>query len=336
MRLLENLICLGLIGAVGAVANVQGQTRAVNGPTLGFTPNISGSAISPVIGIPGASLMTDHLALDTEIRAARVAPKQNYAFALRNDDAQPVAIDLTGALPQTVVISGARPAPALIALSPSGSAAAMFDAESKTIQVIIGLPRSPQIVHEFNLGTDAVRATSLHVSDDGSVALIKLMGVDGTGLWALSASGSFSRLPIDQPSAATFFTNRNDAIVSDNASQSAFIIMDAGGAATQVPLTAAIDGMQTFSSIAASDDGSRVFLADANSGNIALVDVQTRRATVIDCGCQPSGFYRMNGKSVFRLMDASASPISVLDASGSQPRIVFVAPNPSLVSEAAQ
>jgi hypothetical protein len=334
MRLLDSLICVGLIGAMGAVVSVEGQT--LNGPRLGFTPNVSGSVISPIIGIPGASLMTDHLALDTAIRAAVISPKQDYALALRSDDAQPVAIDLTGTLPQTIVISGARQAPALIALSPSGSAAATFDAESKTIQVITGLPQTPQIAHEFNLGADAVRATSLHVSDDGSVALIKLMGVDGTGLWALSASGSISRLPIDQPAAATFFTNRNDAIVSDNASQSTFIIMDAGGAATQVPLTAAIDGMQTFSSIAASDDGSRVFLADANSGNIALVDVQTRQATVVDCGCQPSGFYRMNGRSVFRLMDASANAISVLDASGSQPRIVLVAPNQFLVSEAAQ
>jgi DNA-binding beta-propeller fold protein YncE len=336
MRFLESLICVGLIGAVGAVASVEGQTRTVNGPTLGFTPNVSGSIISPVIGIPGASLMTDHLALDTAIRAAIVSPKQDYALALRSDDAQPVAIDLTGAAPQTIVIGGARPAPALIALSPAGSAAATFDAESKTIQVITGLPQAPQIVHEFSLGADAGRATSLHISDDGSVALIKIMGVDGTGLWALSASGSFSRLPIDQPSAAAFFANRNDAIVSDSASQSAFIIMDAGGAATQVPLTSAIDGMQTFSSITASDDGSRVFLADANSGNIAIVDVQTRRAAVVDCGCQPSGFYRMNGRSIFRLMDASANPISMLDASGSQPRIVLVAPNSFLVSEAAQ
>jgi hypothetical protein len=336
MRLLESLICVGLIGALGAVTNVEGQISPVGGPMLGFTPNVSGSIISPVIGIPGASLMVDHLTLDTDIRAAVISPKQNYALALRSDDAQPVAIDLTASSPQTIVISGARPAPALMALSPSGSAAATFDAETKTIQVITGLPQAPQILHEFSLGADAGRATSLHISDDGSVALIKLMGVDGTGLWALSASGSFSRLPIDQPAAATFFTNRNDAIVSDNVAQRAFIIMDAGGAAAQVPLTAAIDGMQTFSAIAATDDGSRVFLADANSGNIALVDVSTRRATLVDCGCQPSGFYRMKGGSVFRLMDASANPISVLDASGSQPRIVLVAPNPSLVSEAAQ
>jgi hypothetical protein len=336
MRFLESIICVGLIGSLSAVANVEGQSRLIGGPTLGFTSDISGSVISPIIGVPGASLLTNRVALDTAIRAAVISPKQDYALALRNEDAQLVVINLTGSLPQTVVIDGARPAPDLIAMSPAGSAAATFDAQSNTIQVLAGFPQTPQILYEFSVPADSGRATSLHISDDGSVALIKLSGVDGPGFWALTASGSISRLPVDEPDTAAFFMNRHDAIVSDKATQSAFIVMDAGGAATQVPLTAPIDGMVAFSAIVASDDGSRVFLADANTGHIAVVDVQTRRAAVVDCGCEPTGFYRLNGRSVFRLMDASADPMMVLDASGTEPRIVIVPPNPSLVSEAAQ
>jgi hypothetical protein len=152
----------------------------------------------------------------------------------------------------------------------------------------------------------------------------------------MNSSGAVQRLPVDQPSAAAFFANRHDAIISSDASQSAAILLDAGQTAIQVPLVPAINGMAGFSSIAASDDGGRVFLEDAQSGNIAIVDVQTRTSVVVPCGCQPTGFYRLKGNSIFGLSEASQQPIRVLDASSTVPRIVFIRPNLSVVARGAQ
>ena len=104
----------------------------------------------------------------------------------------------------------------------------------------------------------------------------------------------------------------------------------------QVPLVSAINGMAGFSSIAASDDGGRVFLEDGQSGNIAIVDVQTRTSVVVACGCRPTGFYHLKGNSIFGLSEASQQPIRVLDASSRVPRIVFIPPNRSAVTGGAQ
>jgi len=156
--------------------------------------------------------------------------------------------------------------------------------------------------------------------------LVKTTTDQGSGLWVINSSGAVSRLPVAQPSAAAFFANKEDAIVSDDATQSAFIVMDAGRAAIQVPLVSAIDGMTGFSSIAASDDGGKVFLQDGSSGKVAIVDVQTRTWNVVGCGCQATGLMRLKGNSVFRFANASTQPVMVLDASGIEPRIVVVPP----------
>ena len=53
MRFLKTLICIGLIGALTDAVSLQAQLPFLSGPTLGFTPENAGTAIRPIIGIPG-------------------------------------------------------------------------------------------------------------------------------------------------------------------------------------------------------------------------------------------------------------------------------------------
>jgi hypothetical protein len=322
MRLLQCLLCT--VAAVAAASSAQAQSSSINGPSLGFTSGRGGTAISPIIGIPGASTLGDFVQLNTYIRGAVIAPSQDYAIALRIGDAQIVVIDLLAG--QITPISAVNPDGFVIAISPSGSAASVYDSGSGLIQIIVHPRQSAQVIQQFDASAIAGRASALAVSDDGAVVLAKFVDSEGAGLWMMNSSGAVQRLPVDQPSAVAFFSNRQDAIVSDDATQSAVIIMDAGQTAVPVPLVSAIDGMAGFSSIAASADGGRVFLADAKSGNIATVDVQTGQFVVALCGCQPAGFYRLKGNSIFSLNEASQQPISVLDASSVQPRMLIIPP----------
>ena len=43
------------------------------------------------------------------------------------------------------------------------------------------------------------------------------------------------------------------------------------------------DGLTAFSAVSISEDGRRVFLADPESGNIAVVDMETHRPTLLSC-----------------------------------------------------
>ena len=172
------------------------------------------------------------------------------------------------------------------------------------------------------------------VSDDGAVALVEFIDDNGVALWAMDASGRSGRISADHPADAVFLPNRRDAIVADDASRTVFLILDAAGAATPLPLMSATDDMEGFSSVAASDDGRQVFVADASSGIVATVDVETRRATVMSCECRPTGLYRLKGSSIFRLTDISREPMMVLDASSSEPRILVIPPSASAAAEA--
>lgn len=334
MRSLKTLASVCFIGTVIATGNAQGQS-IINGPMLGFTPDATGAAIAPIIGIPGASLLANPLELGMAIRAAAVSPRQTYALAVRAGDGQPVIIDLAGGTPITPV-PGTYNEPEIIALSPTGSSAAIYDGGSRSVEIVGNLPKDPQVIHEFDASSIPGGATSLALSDDGSVALATFAESDRTSLWMMDSTGAVQRLPVDQPAGAAFFPNRNDAMFGDDSNHTVFIATDAGRTAAPLPLVSGLDAMSSFSSVTASDDSSRVFLADTNSGNIAIFDMESRTAVVLPCGCQLTGLHRLNGNSVFRLNDASAQPIMLLDAGGIEPRIVIVPPNTSSGWGAAQ
>jgi len=335
MRFFQGVVCIGLIAVVGAAANAQAQSSSIGGPVLGFTPSGGGAAISPIIGVPGASILTDPLVVDGTIQGAIVAPKQNYAVAIRVDDAQTVVIDLGSSL--VTAVGAVSPDAFLVGVSPRGTAAAVYDGGTGLVRVIGGqLPQAPQVLRELDASGVVGQAATLAVSDDGAVVLVRAVDSDGAaGLWLVGEAGA-RRLQVDQPSGVGFFAGRHDVVVGDDATVSALIILDVGGTETEVPLVSGVDGMAGFSSVASSGDGKRVFLADGKSGNVAVMDVETGQLVVVGCGCQVTGFSRLRGSEVFRLNDASKDAISVLDASGVEPRIVMVPPNVAAVAEGGQ
>ena len=96
-------------------------------------------------------------------------------------------------------------------------------------------------------------------------------------------------------------------------------------AANLFPLLSADDG-EVFSGVSVADDGRRVFLAEARSGVITTLDIETGSSAQMSCQCRPTGLYRLAGKSVFRLTDRSNEPIAILDASSDDPRLGIIPP----------
>src|SRR5947207_10949700 len=116
MSLSYRFISIFLLLVTCSVAvGVAAQSELLHGPILGFTPDSSGAVIWPILGIPGASVLGDRLALDAAIHGARISPKQDYALAVRNEDARAVVFRLSGASPALSVIPGADFAADLIA-----------------------------------------------------------------------------------------------------------------------------------------------------------------------------------------------------------------------------
>src|ERR1051325_4595189 len=168
---------------------ISAAPQFIGGPILGFLPDQNGTVIRPIMGIPGASTPGQPLKLSVDILGATISPRQDYAIASRSADAQVVVIDLTADPPAINAVSGTSFNAGLVATSPTGSAAAVYDSASGTVEMIGGLPHSAAVVAGFNISSiSSAPVTGLAISDDGTIALVKVSDSQNTGLWVLSSN----------------------------------------------------------------------------------------------------------------------------------------------------
>lgn len=330
MRLSSRLILAA--GLVFALQESVILAQSLKGPAIGFIPNAEGTVISPVIGVPGASALAAPILLDVNIRAAVVSPKQASAIAVRAEDGQVVVVDLENAAVRP--IASTLTAPDAIAISPEGSAAALYDRELSVIQVIGGFPGAPRVLHDFDASPIPGRAAGMAVSDDGALVLVRSAGDDGSAeLWVIDMTAGLTgvswRVAVEHPSAAAFLPGRRDAIVADEATASAFLLLDVAGAGARMPLISSIDGVSSFSSVASSQDGRRVVLAENGSGAVVIVGRDGGVPVILSCQCRPTGLYPM-GDSLFRLTEVSGGLVTVLDLSRKQPQTFVIPPYVSM------
>ena len=323
-------IFLGAVILAGRIAvpssSVFSQLQPVSGPTLGFAPDREGTAIRPILGIPGASRLGQPLDISVEFRSVLISPAQDYAITTRAADGRAIVVELASHELVVRPVAGADFRADLIAISPVGSIAAIYDDLSETVHVLGGLPGAPGVISVLDASGLPGSVSDIAVSDDGGVAIVRSIDGDRIALWTLDSSGIPRQIPADRPRAVAFVPDRHDALVSDDATGSVLLVTDVNRTATRVHLVSAPDGVDGFSSMAVDPDGTRVFLAERESGTVAVVDLNTRIPIWLSCACRPTGLDPLKGPSIFRLNAASAEPIMLLDASLVLPRFRIVPP----------
>jgi len=212
----------------------------------------------------------------------------------------------------------------LVAISPSGSTAALYSQASGTVQWLTGLPQTPVSsgkVEVSNLSSDLPR---MAVSDDGIV----LLGVSANGTGAVhvvSRSGSTQQIWVGREVAALSFLGRSqDALIADRQANSAWLIYDVTGAAVVRHLAGEGQGLSGPMAIEASEDGRRAFIVNSGSQTISVIDVESSQTQQVAAGRNVAGLHRLRGDSVFRLTDPSEAPLLLLDASTPDARVLFV------------
>jgi len=307
----------------GIAAFGQDPTTSINGPVLGYIADSKGSAIQPIRGILGASAVATPLPLDSEIRNAVVSPKNDYVLANHSESGETVLIRLGLDSMTMNSLDGVRAGANVIAISPSATAAAIYGRD-RIVQVLAGLPDSPQIVFEFDASDLAGHLRSIAVADDGTLALLNVAALDNSTLWAVSVNGSRWALPAQRPSAASFLAGRHDVVIADDAAQEVFLLSNVDQEASRLPVASFGDGFNAFSGVAASGDGLRIFISSRKSESITIVDLESGVSSVLACNCLSTGFKPLKGTSIFRLSDPTDGPVAVLDASSAEPRIIIV------------
>src|SRR5436190_14681933 len=120
----------------------------LGGPVLGFFFDPS-SGLQPIQGLSGALTVGAPADLQADIAKVVISPRQDYALATGASNPELLRVSLGGRIstaPLGIPVSGAD----LVALSPTGSAAAFYDRVRSRIQVIAGLPAVPTLAGELD------------------------------------------------------------------------------------------------------------------------------------------------------------------------------------------
>jgi len=293
--------------------NAQTGPGTVGGPLLGVVFDPGRGAIRQLTGIPASAMLGDALDSGALLKQASVAAA-GFAVGIESASGAAVLVSSAGRHPLFGVPDGASS----IALSPQGTAAAIYFKDSFTAYVVTGLPDTPTAPRQVALDR---HPTALAISDDGA-ALLSLERIGRAGATVLlhrdGASPAVLRSS-SQIASADFIPGSSDALIAED--DAVYLVSEAFG--PQV-IASADDGIAGVTVASSSADGSRVIIA-MRSGQIAVRDRKTNAQTTVSCACQPAGLARLRGSGVFRLNEIASGPLWILDADSGDPRVLFVA-----------
>lgn len=294
------------------------RTGPVTGPLLGYAFDASSTTITPILGLPGAAILGQPLKTGLSISRAEVSPNQDYFLVGTGEG---VAVLKPSGLDSPAVLAHLPQGAGAIALSPAGTAAAVYYKDAQIIRIVAGLPGAASLTASLDASALAGGLAALAVNDSG-LALAAASGQPGS-LYQFRDGRSQLVAPALQVSAIAFFPNGRDAVLADSGANQIDILQDAAGGAALVPLAGEKDGVSAPVAVATSRDGRKV-LAAMKSGDIAIFDLGGGPPTMLSCRCAPTGLYRLSGNSVFRLTEASEPPVFAVDGDSAEPRVVFI------------
>jgi hypothetical protein len=297
------------------------DAQRIEGPVLGFSVD-QAAGIRPILGVPGAATLGSPVISAEGLGGVELSPARDYALALLSSGCEVVLIknlkSKAGASALDVV-----PCPKRMAISPSGDAAVLYYDEPNRVQVLVGLPDSPSVSWTLNVSDLPGWPAALAVSDGGGAVLISPAG-DSASVW-LAVPAVSRRLPytgVGAPSLA-FLVGSLDVVIADG-DAGVVVVRDAAGQPQVTRIGGQAEGVSHPLAVAASQDNSRVFVANAQPGGVVSLSLTGKNPETQSCDCTVTGLWRMAGGTAFRLNEAGDGPVWVLDTAGAKLRVVFV------------
>jgi hypothetical protein len=306
----------------------HGQSSgALGGYTLGLVFDTRISALRPLSGIPGATVLGAPLDSGGPVRQAYVAPRQNYAVALTDSGAvvvqfvsvsDPVVVKLLG------VDSAAM---SIVALSPNGAAAAFYSANEALIRIVTGLPGAPAVARSVPVGAVSGAIRLLAVSNDAAVLIavthdtisntdaVLLLGNDGNGK-NLTNSTHVSTLQ--------FAGDAHDLLFTDDSDDTLSLIQGLPDGATYQLLADGSAGISGPVGLNTSSNGN-IVIANGRAANLLVLDARGSTIGAYACLVAPTGLSRLNGNAVFLLnVFSNNDPLWLFDGDSATPRVMFI------------
>ncbi len=270
-------------------------------PVLGYFARTSPLELRPIVGITGAVILGDPMALPEGVNALALAPGQEYAAAQAGDQGAVGLLPIAGfGVGDLVPIAGATAAPDRIEFSPTAAVMALYSNRQQNIQLIGGLPAAPQVIREVDVSGLSGPPAAFAVSDDGQSLLVAAANGDGSTVTLFPAGGN-PRIVAQAGtvSAIRFFPGAGDAVAADS-QWNQILLLDSAGAHV---VAGEADGVSGPVDVQTSATARHVLVV--NPGNQTLLDVDLDLAvtTSVACSFAPAGLRMLSQKSVFLAID---------------------------------
>ena len=323
--LFKLVLCAVLIPGIGWTAGPQDYTPGLRGPVIGYVLDTTKQAIRPVNGIPGSALLGESLAFGFPIVSAAFAPHGDFALALsgRGGNSLYIVRNLSAAVAVDLIEGDLISADHVI-LNSNGSVGALFDGETRQIQLLRGLPAAPTVELPIDLSSVPGTITALAIDGKGANVLIAAASDHGAVYLAsadkpIRAIGDFG-----SPSALALSRNDQDVVVADTATNQITIVRNFAGTPEAEWIAGERDGVSRPVGLAVTPDGRSLYIANASTRTL---DVWSLEAQAIDkslpLDAEPTRLSSFLSSSMFVLNDVGNHPLLLLEA-GRIPAVYFV------------
>lgn len=303
-------------------AQGAGQTN-VQAPLSGLV--FDGSAVRPILGLPGASQMGDAIGLGFRPAAAAFSFANNYGLAI--DSNRGTVVLLRGVRSGQIVTSvlGSTTA-GDVRIGAAGTAAVLVSEGDSTFQMIQGLPDHPTFSQAMPysgvppltaLDVDAAGSNILAAFSDGVRGEVDRFDAAGTKHFITAAVA---------PSAVEFINGGHDAAIADSGANQILIVRDIQGAQEQV---VAASGADLNGDLSMSVWNSLLLVGSSGSQKLFEIDLtQLAVKGTFQLSVAPTRIDPLNDSDVFLISDFTSHPIYVIRMADS-PSTFFIPGNTS-------
>jgi len=309
------LILASLLTGSAAASATQGAR--LRGPVIGYVLDDK-QAIRPVNGIPGSSLLGEPVGLPFPVAVAAFSPHEDSGLVVSaSDDHSVCMVRNLGGIPQIEPIPDAIRHADRVVLNADASAGVLLDSDGHQLQVVRGLPSSPDAESPVDLST--IPGTITAIALDRAAANILIAASADHGALYLASAKETDAPPrliasFGLPTALGLMRGDQDVIVADASVNEITLLRNFAGTPEAVLLASERDRISEPVGITVTNDNRKLYVANGQSRTLAIWDFETRaveRSFVLDAA--PTQLRAFKSPSIFILNEAGEHPLLLLE-----------------------
>jgi hypothetical protein len=304
---------LGFISSAPAAAR---RGRRTLGPGYSST----GAEVRAILGVPGAAMLSGPVALPRGVESVYFPPGENYALLEQSAGSMGLVRFSGEAASALVAVAGTISRPEIVSFSPRANAAAVFSAEAGRLQIISGLPESPQLSRDLSAADLPDGIEMLALADDGMTLLAGAS--DGQVLVLRAGNAPELLYSAGDLGGIAFAPGSTNALVFDRNGSRAILLQNVASAPSTRVLAEGLTGLS--GAIVLQFDGGAAIAGAVNAKQLSRIDLQTLH---VDQIALPVGLTMLQPLRLahrFLVSAQGAEPAWILDTSEEAGAVYFV------------